>query len=256
MITQFTTIMIAGLILYQLVYSYVDKNKALRIKTIYLLSLVCFIPGFLIPFYYTHLLDDQVWYYEFRSINYVEYVLILLAPLFAIISVHFKRVRVLFLLGFVSFATLPYMKHLGSPLNTLLLKNEINDGITMQISSGTCGPSAVASLLRGRGIEVSEKEVAEHCHTTQSGTEIWHIKRYLKTVGIESEFVIDKTVAPPYPAIAGINVLNLFGHFISILDFENGKYTIGDSMYGKKVLPVNGVKRHIDFTGFYLKLVN
>jgi len=179
-----------------------------------------------------------------------------MAPLFAVISVHLKRVRVLFLLGFTALATLPYVKHLGSQLDTSLLQNKVKNGITMQTSSGTCGPSAVASLLRARGIEITEKEVAEHCHTTQSGTEVWHIKRYLKSICIESEFIIDKNISPPYPAIAGINVFNLFGHFICILSFEDGKYSIGDSMYGRKVLPASSAKNHIDFTGFYLKLLN
>jgi len=256
MITQFTIIMIVGLAVYLATYCYAEKNRNVRSTFVYLGAGLLLIPGLLIPLHYTHIFDDLVWYYQFRCVPLIEYCLILIAPLPALIAARFKTIRILFLFGFILLATLPYFKHLGSPLDTSKLKNQVVSGITIQTSSGTCGPSAVAALLRRRGIEMSERELAELCHTTQSGTEVWHIKRYLKTQGIDSELVIDRDILPPYPAIAGINVVGQFGHFISILGYENGKYIIGDSMRGRMYLSSKAIKRKISFTGFYLKLKN
>lgn len=240
--------------LYQLTYMKLTKLSKKLVVIISITSFFCFLPGVLIPFYYTHILDAQPWYYEYRSIQHIEYSLVMMAPFFAILAVKVKRFQIPFLLAFISLITIPYIKHFATPLKTALLKNRIVDGITMQSVSGTCGPSALATVLRMKGIEKSERELAELCHTTQSGTEIWYIKRYLKTLGIDSEFIIDENASPLCPSIAGTIAQGTFGHFISVLNCDKGIYTIGDSMWGKMRLPAKNVKDEIHFTGFYLKI--
>ena len=252
MITQYVCILILGLILYQIVYTTIIKTKRNPPKYFYLLAFILLIPGILIPFHYLHILDNQLWYYKFRSIDYIEYSLVFIAPFFAMLAIRIKKIRFVFLLCFILSITLPYLKYIYSPLYTSLLKSNIIDGITIQTTPSTCGPSALASILRLHGIEKTEKELAKLCYTTQSGTEVWHIKRYLKSISINSEFVIDSNCPPPYPSIAGIIVQGGMGHFISILNLVNNKYIIGDSMYGKKQIALNEVKKRIHFTGFYL----
>ena len=252
--TQFLIIIFLGVALYQLIYMKIDKLPKRVSRIFYIAAFLCLIPGALIPFYYTHFLDNQTWYYEYRSIQYIEYSLVMMAPLFAVFAVKFKRFQIVFLLAFISLTAVPYIKYFLTPLNTALLKNRVVNGITMQSVSGTCGPSAIAALLRRHGIEKSERELAELCHTTQSGTEIWYIKRYLNTLGVDSEFIIDENTSPLCPSIAGTIVQGTFGHFISVLNCDKGIYTIGDSMLGELRIPAKNVRQKIYFTGFYLKI--
>ena len=158
------------------------------------------------------------------------------------------------LIFLIALVTLPYLKHILTPLDYDAINNKIVDGVTIQSAQSTCGPSSLASILRTVGIEKTEQEIARSCYTTATGTEVWNIKKYLKDIGVRSEYVIDEELMPQWPAIAGVMMGDMYGHFVAVLDKKGGQYIIADPLTGKKVIAEKDVKRELNFTGFYLKI--
>lgn len=225
-----------------------------KLKKLTGLFAVLSIPGLLIPMYYLHLFDDRVWYYEFRSIRFIEVLAVLTVPFFYTIWSVLPKLKKWICLILFSLLTLPFLKHIVTPLDFRGLENRVVEGITLQSAASTCGPSSMATLLRARGIEMSEQEAARQCRTTLTGTEVWHIKRYLDRLGIGSKFIIDRESAPLYPAMAGVVTEKGFGHFISILDRTGEKYITGDPLVGREEIDASEIQKRFKFTGFYLKL--
>ncbi len=245
MIAEFTLILTLASLLF---WSLLRRKKKVHFGFI-ALALIMAIPGLLIPFYYSHFLDNFVWYYNFRSIPFIEYSLIFTAPLFALIACRFIKLKSLCYIALFVTIALPYYKHLVTPLDIKALENKVIDGVTMQSSMSTCGPSCLATILRAKGLEYSEVELAKACHTTKTGTEIWHIKRFLDRLGLESPFIIDQDTSPIYPAIAGT-----YGHFIAIFS-KDQHYTIADPLVGKDIISEKYLRKRIN-TGFYLHIKN
>ncbi len=242
--------------LYTTIYIICKKKKFSPNRYHLFIVFLLFLPGFLIPFYYAHIFDDSLWYYEYRSVNNIEYILILLAPFMVLLSLTLVNIKYILISLLPILIFIPYAKIFLSPIDLSYIKNKVLDGVTIQTTSSSCGPSAVASLLRLRGIEKTEKEIVISCNTTRTGTEIWNIKKYLQSINIDSSFIIDKKILPPYPSIAGIKLGNGMGHFIAILDLKDGEYIIGDSISGKNYIDSTMIKDEINFTGFYLKLLD
>lgn len=212
------------------------------------------IPGCLISAYYLHLFDEMAWYYSFRSIPFIEFSLILLVPFFSYLSVCFPKTAPINFAAMIFLILSPFIKHIYSPLDARTVKNRVVDDVTMQTNPAICGPCSLATLLRKMKIEKNIAELVEACHTTNTGTEIWYINRYMKYLGLKTKFVLDSKALPVYPSIAGIRTVD-FGHFITILDKKDGVYLIADPLYGKSEIPESVILKQIRFTGFYLQII-
>jgi hypothetical protein len=231
------------------------KSKQSKMQFLFL-SLFLFIPGFLIIVYYFHVLDQCVWFYQFRSIPGTELFIAGLGPLSGILALSIAKIRFvsrpfIFTL-FIIAVSIPYLKPLLAPLDYDSLDDNCVNGVFLQSSGATCGPACAATILKYYGIPATEQEIAKECYTYVGGTEIWYIVRALHKRGMTCKFQIqkEKPLTLPYPAIAGIDIGA--GHFITILNKTGDSYTLGDPLVGKKVIDESDIRRRINFTGFFL----
>ena len=218
----------------------------------------CALPGILFAIYYLHLFDDAVWFYRFRSLPFTELTAAgagLLAGLLHAWTVR-KGLRVrpllpgLLLIGLF----IPYMKPVVSPLDLTSLAAECRDGVCLQSTPSTCGPSSVASILRMFDIRETEKTLAREAYTSSGGTENWYLARALRRRGFPVEYVVlDRPVASlPYPSVAGVVLPGGAGHFISVLGETDTSYVVGDPMHGKVNVPKARPAAAYNFTGFFM----
>ena len=128
------------------------------------------------------------------------------------------------------------------------------NGVCIQSSEETCGPSCVATLLRQFDIRVTEKEVADRVFLSKMGTDIWHLARYFKRQGLEVEIVriSERPVDPPVPSIAMVHQegMGLYNHCIVILDKTENTFVIGDPGFGRVQWPKETVFRIYRFLGY------
>jgi len=225
------------------------------------ISLILAVPGILYAIYYFHIINDQIWFYELRSFPYSE----LLASFSGLLAgTIFYRIRKVSQIGslFIPVALalgiyMPYMKQLQSPLDPIILKDRWASGVCRQTSSSSCGPASSATLLKFLGVDIKESELAIECYTTESGTENWYISRAFRDRGFDVRYrmVSLPLYSIPYPSIAGVMV-NGFGHFIPIIDYEDGIYVIGDPLIGREVISDTELLNKYKFTGFFMHITN
>jgi hypothetical protein len=225
---------------------------------VYVAAVACALPGVLFAVYYLHLFDDAVWFHRFRSWPYTELSAAgagLLAGLLHAWTVR-KGLRVRPLLPGLLLVGLfiPYMKPVVAPLDLSRLAAECRDGVCLQSTPSTCGPSSVASILRMFDIEETEKTLAREAYTSSGGTENWYLARALRRRGFSVEYVVaDRPVARlPYPSVAGVVLPGGFGHYISVLGETDTAWVVGDPMYGKVNVPKSRPGAAYNFTGFFM----
>ena len=224
----------------------------------YGVATVCAIPAILFAVYYLHLFDDAVWFYRFRSLPGTELSAagagLLAGLLYAWSARKGIRLRVLIpgllLMGLL----VPYVKPLVAPIETERLAGQCMNGVCLQSTPSTCGPSSVASILRLFGVEETEKTLAREAYTTSGGTENWYLARALRRRGFPVEYVVlDRPIRKlPHPAVAGVVLPGGAGHFISILGETEHAYIIGDPMAGRLDVPKSRLAGAYDFTGFFM----
>lgn len=219
-------------------------------------------PGILFAAYYTKLLGEPIWLYEFRALPYTE----LTAAGVGLIAgfVHQVRLKHAFmkrqLRAFTVPAILavavvaPYVKPLLRPLDKSLLHENWNDGVCLQSTPSTCGPASAATLIRSLGKNVTEAELASESLTYAGGTENWYLVRALRKRGFHPEF---KLVAPesrefPTSAIAGVKLPQGTGHFIALISSDGTNYLGSDPLTGRFTATLTELKSDYRFTGFFL----
>jgi hypothetical protein len=218
-------------------------------------------PGILYTTYYLHFFDDAAWFYEFRSWRYTEVLgggVGFIAGYLAS-ALHFGPNAVrgrLILTVALLWMLIPYAKMIVLPVNLDAMDDEWSDGVCIQTSSASCGPSCVATLLKQEGLATTEREIAEESYTCRTGTENWYMARTLRRRGFSVDFAVD----PPqpdtlrYPAIAGVKLGGRYGvgHFITVLDATPDEYVIGEPLDGRLTIPRDAVHRRYYFTGFFM----
>lgn len=229
-----------------------------------IIGVVLAIPAFLLDLHYLHILDRYSWYYEYRANPISQWLASGIGFLTGVIVSQLGKISILqkfqvargilvrSTYGFCLLALfIPYMKPLIAPV--LGTKNTWRDGVCIQSTPSTCGPSSAATILNHYGIKVTEAQMAKECHSYGGGTEIWYIARAIRRRGFNTHFkVIDmKTDHIPCPSIAGTGFGNA-GHFISIYDKIDTNYVVGDPLSGKSVVTEEKLKDRYRFTGFFL----
>jgi hypothetical protein len=220
------------------------------------------IPGILFAAYYTKLLGEPIWLYEFRVLPCTE----LTAAGLGLIAGFVHQVRLKHplmkrqLRAFtvpVIFAVVlaaPYAKPILRPLDKSLLQENWKDGVCLQSTPSTCGPASAATIIRSLGKNVTEAELANESLTYAGGTENWYLVRALRKRGFNPEF---RLVAPesrefPTSAIAGVKLPQGTGHFIALISGDGTNYLGSDPLTGRFTATLTELKSDYRFTGFFL----
>jgi ABC-type bacteriocin/lantibiotic exporter with double-glycine peptidase domain len=145
------------------------------------------------------------------------------------------------------------VKPLIDPLDLKVLRDRCDGAVCLQSSFSTCGPATAATILRGFGQNVTEKDLALESFTSRGGTEAWYLARALRKRGNATEFVFSDS-ALPYPAVAGVRLQGDTGHFIAILNEQNETYTVVDPLSGAISLNANDLRKKYHFTGFFMTI--
>jgi hypothetical protein len=219
-------------------------------------------PGILFAAYYTKLLGEPIWLYEFRALPYTE----LTAAGVGLIAgfVHQARNKHPFIKRQLRALTVPailvvilaapYVKPILRPLDRTQLHENWKDGVCLQSTPSTCGPASAATIIRSQRKKVTEAELADESLTYAGGTENWYLVRALRKRGFDPEF---KRVAPdaqqfPTPTVAGVKLPQGTGHFIALLSYDGTNYVASDPLTGRFTATLTELKSDYRFTGFFL----
>lgn len=216
--------------------------------------------------YYLHWWDEPVLLYRFRALPGSELAAGLSGWLVGwcarLLATHQRqavRVSSGVLIAFPLLLVVPYLKPLLSPLDLETLKDLWQDGVCLQSSGSTCGPSCAATLLKASGRTASERALANAAHTTVGGTECWYLVRTMRAEGLTVSLT---TTEPnpsrmPWPAIAGTRLgRDGAGHYITVLGETPLGYVIGDPLEGRLNLTADQLRRSYWFTGFFITVDN
>jgi len=232
---------------------------------IWIIAILMFIISLLFPMaYISKILSQMPIYCSFRAMPYCEVLVSFCVPLAAIVSVSLNKAikqkaflicsqSLIFILC-LAFVSTPYIKPVIRPLNPVIFHEKYSDGVCMQSTSSTCGPACLVTILNQCGIVDTELSVAEHSFSCGSGTENWYLARYARQRGLYYKFSFIKNIREVQaPAIIGVGV-GRSGHFITLLQYKDGLYTIGDPLIGLEKLSENELLQKYPFTGFVLSL--
>ena len=230
-----------------------DRCNALVAAT----AILAAIPALLNLAYYLHVIDAAAWFYRLRAFPFSE----LLAagagwPVGLLVGRLGKGripLRAPLLACLVLLLSVPYLKPLIQPLDRSVLVEQRELGVCMQSTASTCGPASAVSVLHQLGIEATEAELAQECHTTSTGTENWYLVRALRRRGCRVEVRTDATVDDIQPpAIAGVRLAGS-GHFIALLERRPDGMVTGDPLVGRRDEDgAHLAKRR--FTGFVIEV--
>lgn len=217
-------------------------------------ALVLAVPGVSFAAYYLHLMPERQWYYEFRSLRWSEFTLVLVGAAGGMMaSVLPRLLLVVPLLGVGLCVTVPFVKPFMGPLGEL--KDEWRDGVCMQTTPSTCGAASMATVMSDLGGNTGEEELARAAHSYDRGTEAWYLARAARVRGYDVRFDLGNGFDPDggLPAVVGV-LIGARGHFIAVLGREGEKFVIGDPLVGREVLSLEEMKRRWDFTGFHMRV--
>lgn len=253
--------LVLGLILFVVsskVFKVMDKpiSKTVLIIVSALLALISLI----IPMaYVSDVIDAHPQYAQFRAYPYTEVLVILFAPLIGLINAWLTRrqpnrlYNCLCLMVMLVYISIPFLKPIIRPLQHDL-ENQWKEGVAIQTSASTCGPSSLATILKYYGKEDTEANIAAHAYTSGSGSENWYLARYAYSQGFNYQFLHEPILAKvPTPAIIGVR-LGSIGHFIVLLAHNNGLYEVADSLSGKEMLTLAQFNAKYRYAGFALHI--
>lgn len=231
-------------------------------------ALIAALPALLFVLFYTHWFDNAAWFYTLRSFPYSELAASGLGLGMGLIASYFRPATTKsntivarwfapqsLLVMMALFLLVPYIKPVIAPLR-VDLKDQWSEGVCLQSTSSTCGPSSAATLLRHFGIPASEQELARECFSYGAGTENWYIARALRKRGLNVQYAIvsAQPTEMPYPSIAGTKIggPSGVGHFVAILGREGNRYIVGDPLVGRLTLTPEELHAQYYLTGFFL----
>lgn len=222
------------------------------------LALIAAIPGASFTMYYTHILPEPSWYYQFRTIAGTEFFAVFLGVAGGLVATLFPRMLlVLPLLGVAAFSIAPIIKPFIGPIPAGALQDEWDGDVCLQSAPSTCGAASIATILKQFRVDVTESELAADAHSYAGGTEAWYLARAARSRGFEVYFVFKRGFTPEdgLPAVVGVR-LGSVGHFIPILGQEGDQFIVGDPLHGRELLSRNELEQRYDFTGFHMRIKN
>ena len=214
------------------------------------------LPGLALAAYYTKLLPEAAWYYEFRSFPGTEYLMILVGIAGGIVASALHRMLLPFpLFAVFAISIIPTLKPFLGPLPETELQEQWKDGACLQSTSSTCGAASTATVLASYGVKVTETQLAREAHSYAGGTEAWYLARAVRSRGLDARFQFSEGFDPSitFPAVAGVK-LGAIGHFIPILQKDGDHFLIADPLVGKEWMTKAELLRRYKFTGFYMPI--
>ena len=213
-------------------------------------------PCLLAVFYYSHLFDNVIRYYDLRTVPWIELTFSGIGFLGGVIHAWddaetiIGSVTVPVVFGVI--LLIPFMKPIMEPLDTAVLQDKCAGRVCLQSSYATCGPASAATILRGFGENVTERELAVDSYTYAGRTEAWYLARAIRRRGAETDFVLSDSTLPS-PSIAGVQMGGA-GHFIAIEMATQEAVTFVDPLTGESTATPAMLHARYRFTGFFLRV--
>jgi hypothetical protein len=214
-------------------------------------------PGLVLAAHYARVVPEWPWFYEARSWPGSELWVVPLGVLGGCVAAWLpRRALLLPLLATTGAATGPFLKPVLAPLPEKEFREVWTKNVCIQSTLATCGPASLATILRARGIEARERDIARAAHSYRGGTEAWYLAREARARGLRATFRREAGFPGQvrWPAIVGVKVEDGLGHFIPFLGREEGRFLVGDPMIGPERLTREELERRYRFTGFALEL--
>ena len=220
------------------------------------------LPGLLFAAYYTKLLGEPIWLYQFRAMPGTE----LTAAGFGLLAgfIHQARQKHTLLKRqlraftmpaiFAVVLTAPYIKPMLRPVDAQQFQEWWEDGVCIQSTPSSCGPASAATITRSLGQTIPEADLARESLTYAGGTENWYLVRALRQHGFKVEFQMVLPDAQEFPtsAIAGVRLAQGTGHFIALIGRDGTNYIVGDPLTGRLTASLSELQSEYKFTGFFL----
>ncbi len=214
--------------------------------------------------YLSDLIGANPYYAGFRSFPFAELLVVLAAPLagaFSAVlaakktqSISKRLIYRVSLVGTLLYISLPFIKPLMMPLPNHIIGNQWVDGVALQTTPSTCGPSSMATILNHYGVKDTEANIAKQVFSSLTGTENWYLARYAHSQGFQYQFLHEPELKKvPTPSIIGVK-LGRAGHYITLLDHKNGTYLIADSLSGLQQMTLEEFNRKYLYDGFVLHI--
>ncbi|WP_434777071.1 cysteine peptidase family C39 domain-containing protein [Neisseria sp. Ec49-e6-T10] len=204
-------------------------------------------------------------YAQFRATPYTELFIVFFSPFTGALSSylanhcnhskprHISRL-ILCLLITLFYTSIPFIKPLIRPLPQHTIGHQWFKGIALQTTPSTCGPSSLATILKGYGTVDTEANIAKQAFSSSTGTENWYLARYAHQQGYQYRFLHEPELGKvPTPSIIGVK-LGRIGHFITLLGHNGDTYTIADSLDGLHHLTTEEFKQRYVYNGFVLHI--
>lgn len=243
--------------------SRIVNTRVLRMFLYFAFVLFC-IPNFLFSTYYLHILDEPLWYVEFRSINNIEVLSSFVGLFFGFITFRQKSFGKINLTAFNKYIFImcmllilvPYIKPIILPIGRQVeFSDKWKDDVCLQSTSSTCGPASLATIFKYYGISKSEEEIARASFSCASGTENWYLIRYAKENGLEIKILNKNNLSDvPIPSIIGTYINGGIGHFVTVLGRDEEKIIIGDPLRGRLLLAESEFNKYYTFSKFILHM--
>jgi len=224
------------------------------------------LPWLLFALDYRYAIDIGVWFYESRALPASELAAAGAGLLFGFIHHRIARVptrrlmpaKWFFTILFFAVLLSPYVNLVLSPVQWWDTPDRWSDGVCMQTSEASCGPCAVATVLRLYGHAASEREIARETHTDSGGTLPHDMIRALRrrSLAVSVLLLEDPRDTLPSPSIACVRLPSLAGikHFIVVFHHADDEYTIGDPLLGRLTIPAEKLYRDYPPTGLCLSI--
>jgi hypothetical protein len=214
------------------------------------------IPAASFAVYYTHILPESSWYYQFRSIAGTELLMVFVGLAGGLVAALIPRLLLgIPLFGVVAFSIAPIIKPFMGPIPNGTFRNDWHGEVCLQSTPSTCGAASTATILKQFGADVTEAQLAAEAHSYSGGTEAWYLARVARARGLDVNFEFRPGFSAEggLPAVVGVR-LGSIGHFIAILGEEKGKFVVGDPLHGHELLSREELQQRYDFTGFHMRI--
>lgn len=214
-------------------------------------------------FYYLHWYDHWAWLFEIRSRRGIEFTIFFVGVFCALLQkVVNKRFEAKGIVAAHNGLVLVFILVIPSFIKPILYpvdpswQEKWERGVCLQTKTFTCGPASTATMLYHFGIITTEEEVSEHTYFSRHGAEPWYLARYIRSKGLEVDFISVPTQPPdpPVPCIAGVKLIKKEGarHYIVVLGKSPNDFIIADPGYGLFRIPKSLAFTQYEFSGFVL----